>query len=114
MTDKKSIKEQRKEVFETIYGVSRFSDILDLFQSDYKSIKNKGLSRVQDLYKKYSYAIFFMYSPSSIRNNLVKFKNVIKEEGGKYKTNALDVFTIEEIYSPIKSKDKEGFKPYKG
>lgn len=107
MTDKKSIKEQRKEVFETIYGVSRFSDILDLFQSDYKSIKNKGLSRVQDLYKKYSYAIFFMYSPSSIRNNLVKFKNVIKEEGGKYKTNALDVFTIEEIYSPIKSKDKE-------
>ncbi len=40
-----------------------------------------------------------MYSPSSIRNNLVAFKNIIKALGGKYMANALEVFTIENIYS---------------
>jgi len=47
-----------------------------------------------------------MYSPSSIRNNLVKFKNVINKEGGKYKANALEAFTVEEIYKPLKKKDE--------
>ena len=97
----------RRDVFKEIYGVNRFSDIVDLFEEDYNSCKNKGLAKIQDLYKRYSYSIFFMYSPSSIRNNLVKFKNVIKKNGGKYQANALEVFTIDSIYAPIKAKDEE-------
>ncbi len=98
---------QRREVFEEIYGVSIFSDVLELFEHDYNRYKNKGLSKIQDLYKHYSYSIFFMYSPSSIRNNLVKFKNVIKANGGKYQANALEAFTIDSIYAPIKAKDED-------
>ncbi len=101
-----NIQQQRKEVFKEIYGVSIFSDILDLFEQDYNRHKNKGLSKVQELYRTYSYAIFFMYSPSSIRNNLVKFKNVIKKNGGKYQANALEMFTIDAVYTPIKRKDE--------
>jgi len=97
----------RRDVFKEIYGVNRFSDIVDLFEEDYNSCKNKGLAKIQDLYKRYSYSIFFMYSPSSIRNNLVKFKNVIKKNGGKYQANALETFTIDSIYAPIKAKDEE-------
>jgi len=102
-----NIQEQRREVFKEIYGVSIFSDVLELFEQDYNRYKNKGYSKIQELYKHYSYAIFFMYSPSSIRNNLVKFKNVIKKNGGKYQANALEAFTVDAIYSPIKAKDEE-------
>ena len=104
---------QRREVFEEIYGVSIFSDVLELFENDYNRYKNKGLSKIHDLYKHYSYAIFFMYSPSSIRNNLVKFKNVIKENGGKYQANALETFTVDSIYAPIKAKDEDTKKELK-
>lgn len=108
-----NIQEQRREVFQEIYGVSIFSDVLDLFENDYNRYKNKGFSKIQELYKHYSYAIFFMYSPSSIRNNLVKFKNVIKKNGGKYQANALEAFTIDAIYAPIKSKDEDTKKELK-
>jgi len=108
-----NIEKQRAEIFKDIYGVNRFSDILEQFEADYNKCKNKGIAKVQDLYKRYSYAIFFMYSPSSIRNNLVKFKNVIKSCGGKYEKNALDAFTIDEIYAPIKKKDEERKKELK-
>jgi len=97
---------ERMELFNSIYGVNRMNDILELFRADYNSVKNRSLEGVQKLYKKYSYAIFFMYSPSSIRNNLVKFKNIINKEGGKYKANALEAFTVEEIYKPLKKKDE--------
>jgi len=101
-----NVQQQRREVFNEIYGVSIFSDVLELFENDYNRYKNNGFGKIQELYRHYSYAIFFMYSPSSIRNNLVKFKNIIKRNGGKYEENALKVFTIDAIYAPIKSKDK--------
>ncbi len=97
----------RRDTFKAIYGVEHFGDVLGLFEDDYKRYKNRGINKILELYKKYSYAVFFMYSPSSIRNNLVKFKNIIKKHGGKYQANALDAFTIEEIYKPIKKKDIE-------
>jgi hypothetical protein len=106
-TKHSEIAKERVEVFEGIYGVSKMSDILDLFKDDYNSVKNKSLEGVQKLYRDYSYAIFFMYSPSSIRNNLVKFKNIINEEGGKYKANAIESFTIDSIYAPLKKRDAE-------
>ena len=103
----------RRDTFKAIYGVENFSEILEQFEDDYKRYKNRGINKILQLYKKYSYAIFFMYSPSSIRNNLVKFKNVIKEQGGKYQANALDTFTIDEVYKPIKKKDIETKKELK-
>ena len=106
--DKKmNVKELRKDVFQTVYGVSTFSQVLELFEQDYNRYKNRGINKILELYKNYSYAIFFMYSPSSIRNNLVKFKNIIKKNGGKYQANALEAFDIENIYSPIKRGDEE-------
>lgn len=98
-------KEKRKEIFQTIYGVEKFTQILTLFEEEYNSAKDIGITEILQLYKKYSYAIFFMYSPSSIRTNLVKFKNIIKKNGGIYKVNALDIFTIDEVYSPIRADD---------
>jgi len=102
-----TISEQRGEIFEGIYGVSRMVDILKLFKKDYNACKSKSVPRVQALYRDYSYAIFFLYSPSSIRNNLVKFKNIIRECGGKYQAIALECFDIANIYAPIKKKDVE-------
>ena len=103
------VAKQRAEIFKTIYGVKRglFSEVLDLFEEDYKKYRNRGINKILELYKDYSYAIFFMYSPSSIRNNLVKFKNIIKKHGGKYQANALEAFTIDNIYTPLKKRDEE-------
>jgi hypothetical protein len=101
------IERDRREVFETIYGVKTFSEVLKLFKSDYKKVKNKGIRNVQELYRNYSYAIFYMYSPSTIRNNLVKFKNAIKSGGGKYRSNALEAFSVENVYAPIRKEEKE-------
>jgi len=110
---------ERQEVFKTIYGVSTLgsfdlktgkvskNSILEQFKDRYNEIKNESVEKVQSLYRDYSYAIFFMYSPSAIRNNLVKFKNIIKSEGGKYRANALEAFTIDNIYAPVKAKDRE-------
>jgi len=101
------IAKQREALFNSIYGSNKMSDILEDFREDYSRWRNISVEKVQALYKKYSYAIFYMYSPSSIRNNLVKFKNVIKEEGGRYQANALEAFTIDEVYKPLKKKDRE-------
>jgi hypothetical protein len=103
----KTVEEQRAEIFLEIYGVSRMGDVLKNFTKDYNSCKNVSAKKAQSLYQSYSYAIFFMYSPSSIRNNLVKFKNVILENGGKHQAVALQSFTIESVYAPIKRKDVE-------
>ena len=103
----------RRDTLKAIYGVEHFGDVLGLFEDDYKRYRNRGINKILELYKKYSYAIFFMYSPSSIRNNLVKFKNIIKKHGGKYQANALDTFTIDAVYAPIKKKDIETKKELK-
>jgi hypothetical protein len=98
---------ERAELFLTIYGEDKLSDILKQFESRYIEVKDSSLEQVQTLYRDYSYSIFYMYSPSAIRNNLVKFKNVIKKVGGKYKANAIEAFTIDNIYAPIKKRDME-------
>ena len=96
---------ERKEVFRLTYGVDTFSQILELFREDYNQNKNKSKETVYDLYIKYSQAIFFLYSASSVRNNLVKFKKVIESEKGRQKKNAIDIFTIKGVYKPIKKRD---------
>ena len=108
-----TIAEQRREVFNNMYGVSIMgsfnkrtkkatpNSVLGNFEKEYNRYKNKGINKLLELYRDYSYAIFFMYSPSSIRNNLVAFRNVIKENGGKYQANALEAFTVENVYAPL-------------
>ena len=114
-----NIQQERKEVFEEIYGVNLMgsfnkrtkkatpNSVLSRFEEDYNRYKNKGINKLLELYRDYSYAIFFMYSPSSIRNNLVAFRNVIKENGGKYQANALEAFTVESVYAPINKENTE-------
>jgi len=120
---KKEIKKrdtaERREIFNSIYGVELFgsynktkntvtkNSVLELFKDDYLKYRNKGINSLLSLYKKYSYAIFFNYSPSSIRNNLVAFKNIIRNNGGKYQANALETFKIDAIYAPMKKKDAD-------
>jgi len=113
-----NIQQQRQELFNDIYGVKLMgsfnkgtkkatpNSVLGNFEKDYNRYKNKGINNLLELYRDYSYAIFFMYSPSSIRNNLVAFRNVIKENGGKYQANALKAFTVDNVYTPI---NKENF-----
>jgi len=113
-----NIQQQRQELFNDIYGVKLMgsfnkrtkkatpNSVLGNFEKDYNRYKNKGINKLLELYRDYSYAIFFMYSPSSIRNNLVAFRNVIKENGGKYQANALEAFTVDNVYTPI---NKENF-----
>jgi hypothetical protein len=115
----KTIQDQRRDIFEAIYGVSLMgtfnkrtkkttpNSILNLFEQDYNRFKNKGINKLLELYKNYSYAIFFGYSPSSIRNNLVAFRNVILEHGGKYQANAIQAFTVDNVYAPINKKNHE-------
>jgi len=108
-----TIAEQRREVFNNMYGVSIMgsfnkrtkkatpNSVLGNFEKEYNRYKNKGINKLLELYRDYSYAIFFMYSPSSIRNNLVAFRNVIKANEGKYQVNALEAFTVENVYAPL-------------
>ena len=96
----------RAIVFKSIYGVEKFVDILDLFKAKYITVKDDDIKGIQSLYREFSYAIFYMYSPSSIRNNLVAFRNVIKKEDGTLQAVALETFTVDAIYAPIQAKDK--------
>jgi hypothetical protein len=96
---------ERKEVFKLTYGVDTFSKVLELFRADYKHNKNRAKENIYELYIKYSQAIFFLYSASSVRNNLVKFKKVIEAEKGRQMKNALDIFTVKGVYKPIAKRD---------
>ena len=106
--------QKRENVLFSIYGVKLLgrydrkskkvskNSVLELFMNDYNRYKNKGKNSILELYKKYSYAIFYMYVPSSIANNVVYFKNIIKDNGGKYQADALNAFDIEGVYAPIR------------
>jgi len=117
MSTEKFDPQARENVLFSIYGVKLLgsydkkskrvskNSVLELFEQDYNRYKNKGKTQLLDLYKKYSYAIFYMYVPSSIKNNLVYFKNIIKDNGGRYQQDALNAFDIEGVYAPIRAKD---------
>jgi len=96
---------ERIEAFETIYGVETFHEVLEIFEVEYNRVKNRSPKKIYGLYRDFSYAIFFRYGVSSIRNNLVKFKNIIKANGGKYEAIALEAFTVDNVYKPLKKKD---------
>ena len=117
--------QKRENVLFSIYGVKLLgrydrkskkvskNSVLELFMNDYNRYKNKGKNSILELYKKYSYAIFYMYVPSSIANNVVYFKNIIKDNGGKYQADALNAFDIEGVYAPIRDKSERTKKELK-
>jgi len=83
--DKVKLENTRITAFESLYGVSNQKEILKLFREDcvkHKEIKNddeaKELS-ASALFSKYVLGITFLYSLSSIKENLKVYKKVIKE-----------------------------------
>jgi predicted transcriptional regulator len=82
-------KQERAELFKSVYGVETTKEILEVFRADYKNIKNiegtksESLQKAINIFQRYLLAITFLYKVSSINNNLQAFKKVIKEEGGE-------------------------------
>jgi integrase len=119
----KNMKEelQRKNVFMVVYGVETMKEVLLIFRADYKSIKNvestksESLQLSINLFQRYLLAITYLYSISSIKNNLKLFKAIIKKEGGEFSEIALKVFhigggkdeKIPSIYSTVSAKTEE-------
>ena len=91
---------QRAEILKATYGVDTFPKVLKVFEADYKSIKNiegtksESLQKSINLFQRYLIAITYLYSLSTIKNNLKQFKAVIKKEGGELQEIAEKVFHI--------------------
>jgi len=93
----------RKETFLAVYGVEDIGDIVELFRKDYNKIKNKTdkFDEATSLFQKYVLAVTFLYSPTSIKNNLGLFRKVINKEGGIWKENVKSTFYIFDIYKIV-------------
>ena len=91
-------KEQRAELFKSVYGVKTTKEVLEVFRAEYQDIKNiegtkfESLQIAINIFQKYILAISYLYKVSSINNNLQAFKKVIKEEGGELEDVTLKVF----------------------
>ena len=90
--------EERVLIFKELYdGASRPKDILKQFEAEYNSCKNRNLGKLEKLFQRYSVAIFYKYALNSISNNLNDYRKVIAKNGGKYESNAIELFTIKGI-----------------
>ena len=91
---------QRAELLKATYGTDTLSGVLKIFRDDYKSIKNiegtksESLQRSINLFQRYLISITYLYSLSSIKNNLKQFKAIIKKEGGELEEVAQKAFHI--------------------
>ena len=120
----KKMQKLRAELFNTIYGADTLEGILKVFRADYNLIKNIEGTNTEmyktstKLFQRYLLAITYMYSISSIKNNLKKFKAVIKEESGELGEIAQRVFfigggkdgTIPSIHKIVFNKTEEKIK----
>jgi len=94
------IEKQRAILFNSVYGVDTLPKVLNVFTKDYRSIKNiegtksESLQLSINLFQRYLLAITYMYSTSSIKNNLKQFKAIIKKEKGEFPEIAEKVFHI--------------------
>ena len=86
----------RQETFKTVYGVETIKEVSEQFRADYQEVKNdmQGVAKVMGLFQKYILSITFMYSITTMKNNLTLFRNIIKEEGGIHKKTAMNYCTI--------------------
>ena len=100
---------QRAEIFNTVYGAYTTKEITELFRADYIKVNNdkQGFDEVISLFPKYVLAITFLYSISSIKNNLKIFRKVIKEEGGIWRDTAKSSFYIYDVYKVVSDNTDE-------
>ena len=97
---KSTLDNQRAELLKVTYGADTLSGVLKVFRDDYKSIKNiegtksESLQLSINLFQRYLISITYLYSLSSIKNNLKQFKAIIKKEGGELEEIAQKVFHI--------------------
>jgi len=98
----------RKETFKTVYGVETIKEVSELFRKDYIKIKNEkdSLDEVFKLFQRYVLSITFLYSITSIKNNLGIFRNIINEEGGIHKETTKSSFYIFNVWGVADKKTK--------
>lgn len=102
--EKNEHKQIRKETLLAVYGVETIKEISEQFRVDYKLVKNdmEGIKKAMGLFQKYVLSITFMYSITSIKNNLGFFRKIISEEGGLHEKTTLESFKVFDIYTLIK------------
>ncbi len=93
----------RRDTFKTVYGVETVKEVSEQFREEYNKIKNKknGFDKATLLFQKYVLAITFLYSITSIKNNLVMFRKVVNEEGGIWKETVKTSFYIFNVYGAV-------------
>lgn len=106
------MEELRKKTFIATYGVETIKEISELFRKDYQEIKNdmNAVAKAMNLFQKYVLSITFMYSITSMKNNLTMFRNIIREEGGVHEKTAIESFKIFDIYRVITEENENKLK----
>jgi len=99
----------RKQTFLTVYGVETIKEVSEQFRAEYTKLKNKknGFDDVSSLFQKYVLSITFLYSTTSIKNNLGIFRKVVNQEGGIWKETAKSSFYIFDIYKAVSASTSE-------
>jgi len=99
----------RRDTFKSVYGVETIKEISEQFREDYVKIKNKknAFDEVSKLFQKYVLSITFLYSMSSIKNNLGIFRKIINVEGGIWRDTAKTTFYIFDVYQVVNAKTDE-------
>jgi len=102
-------KNDRAYFFNKLYGVETLEEVTRQFKSEYSIIKNnkKALDKIEELYKKYHFSAFYLYSATTIKSNFTAYRNVIKEEGGIWKDTMLNFFYVPNLYGAIADKTGE-------
>jgi hypothetical protein len=89
---------RKKYLLNGIYGVDTFKEVKELFRADYIAVKDTDKEKSMELFRKYILAITFRSSPKSIATSLSRLRSVVKEEGGKYKTDTLNSFWLHNLH----------------
>jgi len=99
----------RKQTFLTVYGVETIKEVSEQFRAEYKTLKNKknSFDDVSNLFQKYVLSITFLYSTTSIKNNLGIFRKVVNQEGGIWKETVKSSFYIFDIYKAVSASTSE-------
>lgn len=98
--DKIKARAEREHIFKMVYGVDNLTDIIEMFQEEYRGIKDdpKARKEINSLFQRYVLAITYLYPSSSIKANLTRFRNVISKEGGMWEEETKYTFYIYDVW----------------
>lgn len=110
--NKIQLENERISTFKALYGATTQTEILQKFKKeilDFKKMRDSGAYSILDehveaskIFSKYTLAITFLYSLSSIKNNLRAYKKIITEVRGG---NTLQKkFYFEGLYTTVSKK----------